>query len=163
MADTTPVSDSYIDTTEEADALAAKRPNSAAWTGDGKAAALQEATRRIDALPIRGRKYDTTITAGVPDQLLEFPRVIDGVTLDYNSTAGEAIIPTAVKWACLEEAIAILAAGSGGLKDLQEHGVSSMSIGGKLSYTFVAGAGNQGLQSAAAKRYMRRFVGAELR
>jgi len=163
MADPTPVSDSYIDTTEEADALAAKRPNIAAWTGDGKAAALQEATRRIDAMPLRGRKYDTTITAGVPDQLLEFPRVIDGVTLDYNSTAGEAIIPTAVKWACLEEAIAILATGTGGRRELQQQGVKSFSIGGKLSETFIDGAGGQGLQSVTARKLMRRYVGAEIR
>ena len=75
----------------------------------------------------------------------------------------DAEVPDAVKRACLEEAIAILAAGSGSLKDLQEQGVSSMSIGGKLSYTFIAGAGNSGLQSAAAKRYMRRYIGAEVR
>lgn len=159
----TPVSDSYISTVEEADSLALTRPNSAAWTGDNKAKALQEATRRIDALPLRGRKYDTGITAGVPDQPLEFPRVIDGITLDYNSTTGEAIIPNAVKWACLEEAIQILAQGSGGRRELQEQGVQSFSIGGKLSETFRVGAGIEGLISAQARRYMRKFVGAELR
>lgn len=48
MADT-PVADSYIATIEAADVMAAKRPNSTAWTGataDQKADALQEATAR---------------------------------------------------------------------------------------------------------------------
>jgi hypothetical protein len=148
----------------EADAMALTRPYSSAWTGSGKAAALQEATRRIDVLPLRGTKYDTNITAGVPDQLLQFPRIIDGRTLDYNSSTKEAIIPTVVKWACLEEAIAILAGGEGGRRQLQEQGVQSFSIGkGNLSETFIAGACCSGLQSAQARRYMRRYVGAVVR
>jgi hypothetical protein len=120
-------------------------------------------TRRIDALPLRGSKHDTTITAGVPDQLLQFPRIIDGVTLDYNSTSGVAIVRQDVKWACLEEAIAILATGAGGRRQLQEEGVQSFSIGGKLSETFIAGACCSGLQSAQARRYMRRYLGAMVR
>ena len=103
---------------------------------------------------LRGTKYDS-------DQALEFPRIIDGVAV--GNAVQDAEVPTQVLWACLEEAIAILAAGSGSLKDLQEQGVQSMSIGGKLSYTFIAGAGNSGLQSAAAKRYMRKYIGTEVR
>ena len=34
---------------------------------------------------------------------------------------------------------------------------------GLIIATFIAGAGNSGLQSAAAKRYMRRYIGAEVR
>ena len=90
-------------------------------------------------------------------------RYIDGVICDWDAGTKLPIVPNQVLWACLEEAIAILAAGSGSLKDLQEQGVSSMSIGGKLSYTFIAGAGNSGLLSATAKRYMRRYIGAEVR
>lgn len=154
--ETAPTASSYLDAAS-ADTLAASRPTNAAWaaaTSAQKLAALEEATRRIDSMILRGTKYDS-------DQALEFPRIIDGVTV--GNADQDAEVPTHVLWACLEEAIAILAAGSGSLKDLQEQGVSSMSIGGKLSYTFVAGAGNSGLQSAAAKRYMRRYIGAEVR
>ena len=153
---TAPTESSYLDAAS-ADTLAASRPTNAAWAAASsveKLAALEEATRRIDSMILRGTKYDS-------DQALEFPRIIDGVTV--GNADQDAEVPTPVLWACLEEAIAILAAGSGSLKDLQEQGVSSMSIGGKLSYTFVAGAGNSGLQSAAAKRYMRRYIGAEVR
>ena len=154
--ETAPTASSYLDA-DSADSLAASRPTSAAWAAASSAeklAALEEATRRIDGMILRGTKYDS-------DQALEFPRIIDGVTV--GNADQDAEVPTQVLWACLEEAMAILAAGSGSLKDLQEQGVSSMSIGGKLSYTFVAGAGNSGLQSAAAKRYMRRYIGAEVR
>ena len=148
--------DAYLSDTE-ADALMVSRPTNASWTAataDQKNEALKEATRRIDSLILRGTKYEY-------DQSLEFPRIIDGIVVgdcDQN-----AVVPDQVEWACLEEAMAILAAGSGSLKDLQEQGVQSMSIGGKLSYSFVTGAGNSGLQSAAAKRYMRRYMGAEVR
>lgn len=153
---TTPTASSYLDAAS-ADTLAASRPTNTAWaaaTSAQKLAALEEATRRIDSMILRGNKYDS-------DQALEFPRIIDGVTV--GNADQDAEVPTPVLWACLEEAIAILAAGSGSLKDLQEQGVQSMSIGGKLSYTFIAGAGNSGLQSAAAKRYMRKYIGTEVR
>ena len=154
--ETAPTASSYLDAAS-ADTLAASRPTNTAWAAASsveKLAALEEATRRIDGMILRGTKYDS-------DQALEFPRIIDGVTV--GNADQDAEVPTPVLWACLEEAIAILAAGSGSLKDLQEQGVSSMSVGGKLSYTFIAGAGNSGLQSAAANRYMRRYIGAEVR
>ena len=153
---TAPTESSYLDAAS-ADTLAASRPTNTAWAAASsveKLAALEEATRRIDSMILRGTKYDS-------DQALEFPRIIDGVTV--GNADQDAEVPTQVLWACLEEAIAILAAGSGSLKDLQEQGVSSMSVGGKLSYTFIAGAGTSGLQSAAANRYMRRYIGAEVR
>ena len=153
---TAPTESSYLDAAS-ADTLAASRPTNTAWAAASsveKLAALEEATRRIDSMILRGNKYDS-------DQALEFPRIIDGVTV--GNADQDAEVPTPVLWACLEEAMAILAAGSGSLKDLQEQGVSSMSIGGKLSYTFIAGTGNSGLQSAAAKRYMRKYIGAEVR
>lgn len=124
---------------------------------------LQEATEHIDALPLRGRKYDTDITAGVPVQALEFPRIIDSVTLDWNDSTNLAIVPALVKRACLEEAIAIYSQGAGGRRDLQEQGVASYSIGGKLQETFRPGAGTENLLSSKARRIMRRYVGAEIR
>ena len=167
--------DAYL-SDAEADNLMVSRPAHSAWTAataDQKNEALKEATRRIDALPLRGERYEEryiengtqkdTNSDGLA-QTLEFPRYIDGVVCDWDTWTQLPIVPDAVKWACLEEAIAILAAGAdGGLKALQEQGVQSMSIGGKLSYSFVAGAGNSCLQSAVAKRYMRRYIGAEVR
>ena len=154
--ETAPTASSYLDAAS-ADTLAASRHTDTAWaaaTAVQKLAALEEATRNIDGLILRGDKYD-------PDQALEFPRIIDGVVVGNSDQDAE--VPDQVKWASLEEAIAILAAGPGSLKDLQEQGVVSMSIGGKLSYSFVQGGGSSPLLSATAKRIMRRYMGAGLR
>jgi hypothetical protein len=160
--------ESMIGGDKRASAIALKAASAAdqAWY-------CQEATRRIDTLQLRGERYEKKyIENGVQKdingdgltQTLEFPRYIDEVVCDWDAGTQLSIVPDAVKRACLEEAIAILAAGAdGGLKTLQENGVQSMSIGGKLSYTFVQGAGNSGLQSAAAKRLMRRYTGAVVR
>lgn len=138
-------------------ALKAASTSSQAWF-------CQEATRHIDALPLRGRKYDLEITAGIPDQLLEFPRIIDGITIDWNNSTNEAIVPADVKQACLEEAIAIIEAGSGGRRALQEQGVQSFSLGrGELSETFVPGVGRSILLSRRAYDYMCRYIGAAVR
>lgn len=167
--------DAYLSDTE-ADNLMVSRPANASWTAataDQKNEALKEASRRIDSLILRGNRYEEKyIENGVQKdtnsdgltQTLEFPRYIDGVICDWDAGTKLPIVPNQVLWACLEEAIAILSAGAdGGLKALQENGVQSMAVGGKLSYTFIAGAGNSGLQSAAAKRLMRRYMGAEVR
>ena len=172
--ETAPTASSYLDAAS-ADTLAASRPTNTNWaaaTAAQKLAALEEATRRIDSLPLRGKRYeDKYIKNGTQKdtnsdgltQTLEFPRYTDGVVCDWDAGTQLPIVPDAVKWACLEEAMAILAAGSGSLKDLQEQGVQSMSIGGKLSYSFVAGAGGSALQSSRAKQLMRRYVGAVVR
>lgn len=159
MVDTT-FSSSYIATDAELETLIGSDPRAAAVALKALAAAsqawyCQEATRHIDAISLRGIKYDY-------DQALEFPRIIDNVIVGDEDQI--AVVPDGVVWACLEEAIAIYSAGtSGGLKDLQEQGVASMSIGGKLSYSFVPGGGSSPLLSAAARRVMRRYMGAEVR
>lgn len=173
MADT-PVADSYIATIEAADVMAAKRPNSTAWTGataDQKADALQEATRRLDSLPLRGYRHERpyienavqkdTNSDGLA-QTLEFPRIIDGVICDFDYGTKLPIVPEIVKWACLEEAIAILGSGSGTRQVLQEQGVQSYTIG-RLSETFRPGAGSEVLASGNARRRMRRYIGVEVR
>jgi len=174
MADT-PITDTYFSTIEEADALAAKKPNSSAWTGANpsqKTAALQEAARRIDATPLRGERYEEKyIKNGSQDdinndglaQTLEFPRIIDGVVCDWDHGTGKPIIPDQVKLACLEEAIFILGNGSDFRQTLQAMGVQSFNIGGKLSETFRQGAGSEGLQSYRARQYLRRYTGVECR
>jgi hypothetical protein len=121
---------------------------------------LQEATRHIDQLTLAGQKYDTDIVAGVAVQALQFPRIIDGVTCDWNDSTDLPIVPQAVKDACLEEALAIFSQGAGGRRDLQEQGVASYSIGGTLQETFTPGAATRlgGLRSADAHRLLKTYI-----
>jgi len=158
---TTPTASSYLDAAS-ADTLAASRPTNTAWAAASsveKLAALEEATRRIDSMILRGQKYDS-------DQALEFPRIIDGVVVGDEDQA--AVVPDLVKRACLEEAIAIIDRTSSTDKterrSLQEQGVRSYSLGGGYSETFSLSADrNGGLESRVAARYMRRYTGAGVR
>jgi hypothetical protein len=176
MTDTA-FSDSYIATDAALEAMIGGDKRASAIALKAASAAdqawyCQEATRRIDSLPLRGKRYEEAyLYNGVQKDLnsdgltqtLEFPRIIDGVIVEYDYGTQLPVVPVLVKRACLEEAIAIYAAPSGGRRQLQEEGVQQFSIGGKLSETFVAGAASTGLQSAQARRLMRRYVGAELR
>ena len=149
--------DAYL-SDAEADNLMVSRPAHSAWTAataDQKNEALKEATRRIDSMILRGNKYDS-------DQALEFPRIIDGVTV--GNADQDAEVPASVSWACLEEAMTIIGAGSsGGRQALQAQGVASYQIPGIISETFVAGFGSVTLQSPRARQIMRRFTGADVR
>jgi hypothetical protein len=99
-------------TVAEADALAASVLGLLQWgtaTSSDKVSALDAATRLIDTgLRYQGRKFDT-------GQTLEFPRVAyDGavgggarvaeVVWDWDPATAAAVIPPAVKQACLIEA-----------------------------------------------------------
>ena len=157
---TAPTESSYLDVAS-ADTLAASRPTNTAWAAASsveKLAALEEATRRIDSMVLRGNKYDS-------DQALEFPRIIDGVTV--GNADQDAEVPTQVLWACLEEAMTIIDCSSSADKterrSLQEQGVRSYSLGGGYSETFDASSVGGGLESRAAARYMRRYTGAVVR
>ena len=103
-------------TVAEADALAPSLLALVQWsaaTSTEKANALDAATRLIDGgLRYQGRKYD-------PAQTLQFPRVAhdDGgaatgaaaeLIWDWDATTSAAVIPPAVKMACLIEADEIL-------------------------------------------------------
>ncbi len=151
----TPVSESYVTTIEEATAFFAKRTNVANWTNatnDERTDALQEATAIIDALPLAGYRFEQKyIKNGVQydlnsdglTQTLEFPRVIDGVTIDYDYGTDLPIVPQAVKDACCWIALSLLDSDSDlSEKSLQEAGIQSFSRG-KLSVTFKAGAASQ--------------------
>lgn len=162
---TTPTLDAYV-TLAEMDAYFAGNDRATALlalTVAQRTSLLNQATQAIDSTPFRGTKHDQGITAGVPDQKRAFPRIIDGVTLDYNSTTSLAIVPQVVKYACMEEALAIQQAGVGGRKQLQDEGVQSFTIGGKLSETFIQGAGNRSLQSATARQLLRKYMGSRIR
>lgn len=124
-----------------------------------KTIALQEAEDAIDDLPLRGRKYDTNVTAGIPDQPAEFPRIIDGVVLDWDDSTNQAIVPQDIKDAVCLEAVALAQWGSSWRRRNQEQGVKQIQMGGiQESYT-----GPSMLLSLRARRIMRKYVGVETR
>lgn len=157
--------DAYV-TLEEVAAYFSGDDRAAAFlalTDPQKTSYLNRATKAIDSVPVRGIKYDLNITDGVPDQARAFPRIIDGEILDYNRTAGTAFVPPDVKYACMEEALAIMQSEIGSRKQLQDQGVQSFTIGGRLSETFIEGAGNRTVQSATARRLLRKYMGSMVR
>ncbi len=164
MTDTA-FSDSYITTDAILETMIGSDPRTAAVALKAAAAATQawycqKATKNIDALPLRGRKYERD-----GSQALQFPREYMtpyGWYPDCNEE-GTVEVPQAVIDACLEEAIAIYAAtaaGNSSRQALQEAGVRSFSIGGKLSETFAPGAANRffGLKSPDAYRLISKYI-----
>ena len=154
----TPVSDSYITTVEEADAFFAKRLGATAWTGTDKSKALQMATAAIDALPLRGRKFDRDGT-----QTRQFPREYrDGY--DMDEATGEEIVPQAVKDACCLEALALIQffadSDRTDRKTMQEDGVKNYNLGGV--YNEALGPSNtdkhHGLLSSEAYRLLAKHI-----
>ena len=150
-SEVTGLDDSYL-SSSEADAMMVSHKAVAAWTAattDQKTEALQEATRLIDSLPLRGERYEEKyIENGVQKdingdglaQTLEFPRIIDGVTVDYDYGTDLPIVPQRVKDACCWMALSLVDTDSDiSEKALQEAGVQAFSRG-KLSVTFVKGA-----------------------
>ena len=116
---------------------------------------LQEATRHIDQLRLRGDKYDST-------QDRAFPRVIDGIIVGDSDQ--NVVVPDDVLRACMEEAIALYEyyASTSEQKraSLQAQGVKSYSIG-DLSETYGPSTTTgpmQGLKSSAAYRLLSRYI-----
>lgn len=76
------------------------------------------ATTLIDMEPIDGDKATTTLTSGVPDQALRFPRAV------------ENYVPVAVKEATYEQAIHLSKTGTTSSRtELQNQGVVEVQIG----------------------------------
>lgn len=154
-------SDSYIGSSLELEAMIGDDPRASAValkaaTDTAQAWYCQEATRRLDALPLRGVKYDY-------DQDLEFPRIIDGVVVgdaDHN-----AVVPDQVARACLEEAIAIYQTRDAPELDYKALGIQQLQLGtgSGFNVTFVPGSSNIMLLSSQARAIMRRFTGAVIR
>jgi hypothetical protein len=161
----TPTLDAYVTLAEMDTYFAGNNRATAllALTVAQRTSLLNQATLAIDSTPFRGTKYDTSIIAGIPNQKRAFPRIIDGVTLDYNSITSLAIVPQVVEYACMEEALAIQQAGVGGRKQLQDEGVQSFTLAGKLSESFVPGAGAWSLQSKTARQLLRPYMGSRIR
>jgi hypothetical protein len=109
LADTS-FSDSYVLSDAILEAYLTDDPRAAAIALKAASASAQgwyckEATRTIDALPLRGRKYQRD---GTQDR--QFPREYqtpDGWWPDTNEADGSVEVPQAVIDACCEEAVAI--------------------------------------------------------
>jgi hypothetical protein len=174
MVDTA-FADSYIKTDAELETLIGSDPRAGAVALKALAAAsqvwyCQEATRRIDALPLRGQKWDMTSSNGTAVQTLAFPRLIDGVGvgngIDYDLIPD---VPDNVKRACMEEAIEIYSFNAdtdrSERRTMKDDGVKSYSLGGDYSENLGASAMDTqgGLQSKGAWRIMKRYMGLEVR
>jgi hypothetical protein len=142
------VTDSYFSSTEDADAVLAKRLGNTAWTSATsatKTAALQQATSIIDA-------QDYTGFTQTSDQARQFPRkyLIDPyeyspwsnvIVLDiYGYWSESNVVPSKIMLACALEASALVEyhSSSGAAINEQElisKGVKSFSLG-KLSMSF---------------------------
>ena len=143
------VTDSYFSSTEDADAVLAKRLGNTAWasaTSATKTAALQQATSTIDALDYTGFTQSS-------DQARQFPRkyLIDPyeyspwsnvLVVDmYGYWSDGTAVPNKIMLACALEASALVeyySASSGAVvneQELMSKGVKSFSLG-KLSMTF---------------------------
>lgn len=171
---TTPITACYISTLEDALAFFAARLGGFAFlaaTSANQILALKEATAQIDALPLRGERYEPEyIKNGVQvdgnsdglTQILEFPRHIDGVCCDFDQGTNLPIVPQRVKDACCLEALANIEATATSAysrrRALQLQGVKSYSLG-DLSESY----GNSfestcGLKSERAYKLLRIYI-----
>lgn len=137
--------DAYVQVTAATTWLTAHKASITAWTAataDQKAAALIEASDKIDMLPLKGCKY-----ADDQSQSRAFPRIPDRASqtigtdeTDFQSEPDYSEVPQEVEDACCLEALELLKQSASGAMsvraDIQAQGVKSYSIGGKLSETF---------------------------
>lgn len=180
MTDTT-FTNSYITTDAILETYIGADPRTAAIALKAAAAATQawycqRATQIIDSLPLGGERYDDIYIENGAQidanndgliQTLEFPRVIDRVTCDYDNATDLPIVPEAVKRACVEEAIALYdyyagaSAGSSQKREaLKAAGVTSYSIG-DLSESLGGRSdslSNYGLKSQTAYDLLKRYI-----
>jgi hypothetical protein len=144
---TTAVTNSYITTTEAADALMALRLGTSSWTAAASAtkiAALQHATSNIDALSFSGYKQSETQANQFP-RMYQYepgsysPYVDTNIETNINGDCIELDTPADVLLACALEALALIeyyaTSTAAKRKTLQDQGVKSYSIG-PLSETF---------------------------
>lgn len=162
MADT-PVTNSYIATIELATAYFVGDPRSTAFVAlaSGMAWYLQRATKNIDTLKLKGRKYMMDGT-----QALQFPRIYmtdQGWYPDTNEL-GTVEVPQAVEDACCEEALAIYLfhadTDRSERKTMAEDGVKSYRLGGDYSENLGIAASDKhgGLMSSEAYDLMSQYI-----
>lgn len=119
-------------TVAEADTYFDDRLKATAWTGadaDDKARALIEATRRIDQEEFEGTPVDPLNDADVTGdtQALKWPR--QAADDDAGWTYDDDVIPTIVKRATFELALALLDADSDFLADTGLEGFKRVAVG----------------------------------
>jgi hypothetical protein len=159
MAD---ILNSYITTITEADTYFADILGAGVWDDAAEAdqiKALKMATKLIDRLSLKGRKYLRDGT-----QARQFPReyMTSGGWVPDEGAEGIVAVPQAVKDACCEIALKLLeenASDEPTPEQLQQEGVESFSLG-ELSMKFKAGAKDQyrGLKSAKAYELMKSYM-----
>jgi hypothetical protein len=166
LADTS-FSDSYVLTDAILEAYLTDDPRAAAIALRAASASAQawyckEATRTIDALPLRGRKYQRD---GTQDR--QFPREYqtpDGWWPDTNEADGSVEVPQAVIDACCEEAVAIYdrettSADRKTRSDLIRQGVTSVTYS-TTSESYAAGTADRlkGLESKRAYDLLAKYI-----
>jgi len=166
MADTS-FSDSYVLTDAILEAYLTDDPRAAAIALKAASASAQawyckEATRTIDALPLRGRKYQRD---GTQDR--QFPREYqtpEGWWPDTNEADGSVEVPQAVIDACCEEAVAIYdrettSADRKTRSDLIRQGVTHVSYS-STSETYAIGTADRlkGLESKRAYDLLAKYI-----
>ncbi len=182
MADT-PVAHSYITSLEDLAARLAgdPRPNVTAFlalSDSAKTWYLQTATRKIDSLYLKGRKYSYTNIEDDDEvavlefvyQELQFPRVIQNRICDLLEDGVTVDVPEDVKRATVEEALALYESYVASPSDqkrrkLQEQGVVEYTLG-SLSETFGSVAVStklKGLHSQNAYDYMKSYIAGSVR
>lgn len=152
----TPVSDSYLETIEAADAIFAQRLGAANWTATSsadKAKALQMATAAIDSQTYTGLKYLSTQDRQFPRKYAGDPNDVEdpwGGVVNYDNYGyiyESTSVPDKVLLACCLEALALIDYYSNtdpiDESDMIARGIKSFTLG-KLSMTF---SGSASLQS----------------
>lgn len=149
-----PLAGSYVDKIE-ADAYLGGHPSFDSW--NTASAGVQErylktASRRVDALPLIGQRYD-------PDQSLEFPRrYVDWSTDADTDNDGNPDVPERVKDAVCEEAIALYLGDTAEKTPILKN-VSVEGISFSLADTDIPEARDmKGLASLEAFRIMERYI-----
>lgn len=125
----------------EADEYFFTRPGSSNWINldeISKSRALIHATRKIDTLIFKGVKTN-------PNSINQFPR------------NGDTVVPEQIKWACMEEAFAIISDNDENRRKLMQQGVTSFSIG-DLSESYDVSTKSIFL-SYEARQYLKPFEG----
>lgn len=148
----------YIDI-DDADEYFSLKYGADAWdalSDEDKDKLLISATRKIDRLPLRGKKRSYS-------QALGFPRYFDNyydeeymASLLYAET-----VPEEVEKATCEEAWAMLNTEASKRRELQRQGVKSYSLG-RLSETF-QGSRSLSLVSEEAKELLRPWIAGAVR
>lgn len=174
---TTAVDDSYITTIEDFEARLASDPRAAAIAlasaGPGTQTwYLQKATSIIDNLPLKGSTYDyiDKTSPDTDEQERMFPRVINGIAVDWDDDTSDAVVPEDVQKATVEEAIALYdfyvsSPGDQKRRKLQDQGVTSFSLSDlSESYGNIGSSAKwKGLHSQESYNLMKQYIAGAVR